>query len=234
MKQGRPSRAHGNAVIELVVMVPFILLLGVVIWNVRSFIMQRTEFAREPYTVAEAIADQTDGTTAPFANALGTLRTRLEQEGTSGSLAALVVVRGTMRHDGTACPSGDWCPPFVAAVWPTVPGTGEWPAGGVCTGGTALPPINSHFNANQVLLINENADPDGDGPEPPPPEADWPSRNLSDTEWWVVIDTCFHPGTGIHLDEMGFAPGTTITLPELRRRVAWPSIHDLDDCEWCP
>ncbi len=233
MSRGLPSYAGGNAAIEFVVMVPFILILGVVVWNVRSFIMDRTELVREPYIVAEAIASHVQGTTVPFENALGALRARLEQDGTSGSLAAAVVVRGTTRHDTTACPSGDWCPPRVIVVWPIVPGTAEWPTGGICAGGTSLPPVNAHFGANQVLLVNENADPDGDGPLTPPPEEDWPSRNMSDEEWWVVIDTCFHPG-GISFGPIGLAGGSAVALPELRRRVAWPSIHDLDDCDWCP
>lgn len=234
MNGGRPGHSGGNAAIEFVVIVPFVLVLGVVIWNVRSFILHRTELVREPYTVAEAIADQTEGTTAPFENALGQLRARLAQAGTSGSLAAAVVVRGTDRSPGVACPPTDWCPPRVIVAWPTIPGAESWPSGGVCAGGSNLPALNAHFAANQVLLTDENADPDGAGPLPPPPEEDWPSRNMADTEWWVVIDTCFHPGSGIGFGQMGFVNPTALVLPELRRRVVWPSIHDLDDCEWCP
>ena len=215
-------------------MVPFILVLGTLVWNLRSFILHRTELAREPFAVAEAIADSIDSTTSPIEDALDRFRARLERDGTAGALAAAVVVRGTTRSDGTACPDGQWCPPRVTVVWPTTPGEGTWPSGGTCAGGTNLPAVNAHFGQGVTVLPAEDEDPDGDGPLDPPPEREWLSRNMDDDEWWVVIDSCFDPGPGIQFSQLGGVGANVLSLPQLRRRTAWGSVHRLEDCNWCP
>ncbi len=224
----RPRRSSGNALFEFLVLVPFVIALGLLVWNVRSFVAQRTELAREVYVIAEVIANHHDDLAAPFQNALGRLRARLERDGSSGALVAAVVGRGRQRHDGTACPETGWCPPMVLQTWPTNPNDATWPTDGTCRGGASLPAVNGHFGPGVPLLFNENADPDGDGPEPPPPEADWLSRDLTATEWWVVIDICFDPEP----DEVDIFRWV-LDLPQFRQRVAWPSFHPLDNCSWC-
>lgn len=232
----RRRRIGGSAAIEFVVIAPFVLILAVLVWNIRSFILVRTEIARESFAVAEAIADHPDGATSPIENALQAFRVRLEEDGTAGSLAAAVVVRGTTRHDGSACPAGGWCPPRVTVLWPTTPTAGTWPAGGTCAGASDLPAVNAHFGQNDAVLPGEAADPDGAGPLTPPSEDAWLSRNMDDDEWWVVIDICFNPGEDIRLDLSGlpWVGAFVLNVPELRRRAAWGSVHSLNDCDWCP
>lgn len=236
----RPARpARGSASVEFVFLVPFVLVLLAAIWDVRSFIATRTELAREPYVVAEAIADQPEGA-SPMASALELLVNRLREGGnSSGVVSAAVVVRGNRRHDGSACATGAWCPPRVAVTWPAGPGTeGAWtPAGSTdpnpCAA-SALPAAGAHFGASARVLANEGVDPDGDGPTPPPGEASWVSRKMEAAEWWVVVDVCFDPGPGQFLMALPRLAANALDIPyTIRRRAAWRSIHDLPDCDWC-
>ena len=224
--------------VEVVFIVPFVLILLAAVWDLREFISYRTELAREMYVVAEAIADHPDGR-APFEEAVQPAVERLREESRSGAIRAAVVIRGTQRPDGSACPPDGWCLPRISAAWPPAGDTtaGRWPAGSdnACENlGNALPAIGEHFTSERKVLPNEGADPDGDGPDVAPAEKDWISRGLSHTEWWVVVDTCVDPEPGLFIGKMtNLAARMFDTSLVLRRRAVWGSIHDLTDCDWC-
>ena len=236
------SVARGSATVELLAIVPFVLLVLAAVWDIREFVSHRTELAREMYVVAEAIADAPGGA-QPIESVLAQTQTRLEETNEAGVIRAAVVVRGTERPGGAACADGEWCLPRVTVVWP--PAGAADPAGtwsrsdddvNACAqnGVNALPAPGQHFGSGGRVLPNEGADPDGGGPALPPTEDNWLSRNLRDTEWWVVVDTCVDPQPGLFI-------GRLTNLGEemfdasfaLRRRAAWGSVHDLADCDWC-
>ena len=234
----RRFRARGSAVVELVAITPFVLALLAAVWDIREFVSHRTMLARDLYVAAQLVADQPAGA-APIGQVMEQLRARLEPRSVAGTLRTAVVVRGTTRPGAVPCTDGAWCSPRVAAVWPPVgdpAGTGGWPAGdSLCT--TAVDPLplsGQHFGELQRVLPNEGADPDGGGPETPPPADAWVSRNMTATEWWVIVDVCFDPNPGLFL---GRLTELSVDLLEtsfvLRRRAAWGSVHDLADCDWC-
>ena len=51
------TAANGSATVELIVLVPFVLILLAAIWDLRAFIAYPTELARERYVVAATISD---------------------------------------------------------------------------------------------------------------------------------------------------------------------------------
>ena len=229
----RRGSATGSASVELVVMVPFVLVLTGLVWDLREYIGYRTDLAREVYALAELMANATDSN--PIATVIAQAATRFDQHG-AGSFSVAVVTRGTARGPTTACnDDAGWCLPRVALTWPAAAQDGLWgdmagTRGGQCAtpGGPALPARGEHFGAQQQVLPNEN--PDG----ATPPE-DWISRNMRPGEWWVVVDSCLDPDRGLFagtLDGLGvelFDPSVFV----LRQRAAWGSVHELAECAWC-
>ena len=233
--------AKGSATVELIVLVPFVLILLAAIWDLRAFIAYRTELARELYVVAATIADDFDGA-SPLESAVAQTQARFEPTSVSGSIHAAVVVRGLERPDGTSCPDGQWCPPAVTLAWPAGPAdtTGTWSRGGAaeCAGrtpGSVLPAAGTHFGATDTVLPNEGADPDGDGAQTAPPADQWVSRTITDREWWVVVDICIEPQPGLFIGRLvNYADRMLDTRSfAWRRRAGWRSVHDRADCAWC-
>lgn len=236
----RRFRTGGSAVVELVLITPFLLALLGAVWDVREFVSYRTMLARDLYVAAQLIADQPVGA-VPIGQVMEELRARLEPRSEAGTLRTAVVVRGAVRPGGAPCPAAGWCPPRVAAVWPPAgdpDGAAAWSstAGRPCaTGFDPLPPSGEHFRELQRVLPNEGADPDGGGPGTPPPADAWVSRNMTAAEWWVVVDVCFDPNPGLFL---GRLTNLSVVMFDnaslvLSRRAAWGSVHDLADCDWC-
>ena len=234
VRSAKPVAVCGSATIELLVVVPFVLVLLAAVWDLREYIGYRTELARELYVVAEAIADDPSGS-PPFELAIRQAEARLRENSSAGAISAAVVVRGTLRPDASACPDEGWCLPRVTVAWPPdVDGpAGTWSGDdeSVCTQVEThpLPAEGSHFASEQWVLPNEGGDHDD-----PLPESDWISRNLSDTEWWVVVDTCVDPEPGLFIGRLSnMAARMLDTSFALRKRAVWGSIHDLADCDWC-
>jgi len=214
-------------------MVPFILALMAVVWDVREQLGFRTDIARQIHVAAAAAADQPDavGTPAdprPVAEAMGQLRALLEDRSASGSITAAVVTRGTIRRDGTPCPADGWCPPRVTTAWPTSADPDAWADGGDgcrAPGPSPLPPPGRHFAADDTVLPREAL---------MGTESTWLSRNLSATEWWVVVDACFEPRPGTFSGRLANLPIRLFEgTPVVHRRIAWGSIHELARCRWC-
>ena len=227
----RSSRARGSATVELLVVVPFVLALTALVWDLREFVGYRTDLAREMYTVAEVIANETDAD--PIAAVIAQAMTRFERR-SSGSFAVAVVTRGTERGSGTPCvDDAAWCLPRVTVAWPPTPLEGRWNDSAVCSapsppGVLTLPLPGQHFAADQRVLPNENPD----GAES---QAEWISRNMRPTEWWVVVDSCFHPNPGVFTGRLVNLGVDMLDVSDfvLRKRAAWGSVHDLVDCAWC-
>ena len=223
---------------ELVAITPFVLALLAAVWDIREFVSHRTMLARDLYVAAQLIADQPAGA-VPIGQVMEQLRARLEPRSGAGTLQTAVVVRGTTRPGAVPCPDAEWCPPRIAAVWPAVgdpDGRAAWSAAdGPCPSvGDPLPAAGEHFGELQRVLPYEGADPDGDGPETPPAAEAWVSRNMTATEWWVVVDVCFDPNPGLFLGQLTkLSVDLLDTSLVLRRRAAWGSVHDLADCDWC-
>ena len=225
-----PSR--GSATVELVVMVPFVLALTGLVWDLREFIGYRTDLAREVFALAELIANETE--TNPIESVIEAAADRFDAHG-AGSFSVAVVVRGTTRGADVACEDGGWCLPRVALSWPAVAQDGLWgdaagTRGGDCAaaGGAALPAQGEHFGAAQQVLPNEN--PDGGASH-----VDWISRNMRRNEWWVLVESCLHADRGLFA---GALAGLGVELFDtsaftLRQRAAWGSVHDVTDCLWC-
>lgn len=238
-----PARtaASGSATIELVVLVPFVLILLAAIWDLRAFIAYRTELARELYVIAATISDDFEGA-SPLESVVARAQTKFERTSVSGSIHAAVVVRGRVRDDGTSCPDGQWCPPTVTLAWPATAAdtAGTWSRDSAreCAGrtpGSVLPAAAAGFGATGIVLPNEGADPDGAGPETAPPVDEWVSRNMTDREWWVVVDICIEPQPGLFIGRLvNYADRMLDTRSfAWRRRAGWRSVHDLADCDWC-
>ena len=220
-------RIRGSATVELLVVVPFVLAMTALVWDLREFVGYRTDLAREMYTVAEVIANETD--TDPIAAVIAQAMARFERR-SSGSIAVAVVTRGTERGSGTLCVDDDaWCPPRVAVAWPPTPVEGRWNESAVCDapsppGELALPLQGDHFVGVQRVLPNENPD-----------RANSISWNMRATEWWVVVDSCFHPNPGLFTGRLVNLGVELFDISDfvLRKRAAWGSVHDLADCAWC-
>ena len=231
MMASRSSRARGSATVELLVVVPFVLALTALVWDLREFVGYRTDLAREMYTVAEVIANEPDADL--IEEVIAQAMARFEPR-SSGSIAVAVVTRGTERGSGTPCvDDAAWCSPRVAVAWPPTPLEGRWNDSAVCSapgppGVLTLPLPGQHFAADQRVLPNENPD----GAES---QAEWISRNMRPTEWWVVVDSCFHPNPGVFTGRLVNLGVELFDVSQfvLRKRAAWGSVHDLVDCVWC-
>ena len=217
--------------------VPFVLALLAAVWDLRQFIAYRTDLAREMYVLAEAVANDTGGS-APLRQALQAAEDRFEPRSPSGSIHAVVVVRGAERADGTSCPDGAWCPPMVRVAWPRTAAdtAGTWSEGAdnpcAPAAGGPFPARGAHFAAGQRVLPDEGAA--GTPGDPALAEADWVSRNIAAEAWWVVVDTCVEPPQGLFVGRLARLSAPLLQTPFVwRRRAAWPSIHDLAACEWC-
>ena len=227
--RGAPVAQRGAAVVEFVIFVPFLLAIIALVWDVREQLAFRTDIARQIHIAAAAAADDPDGG-QPFDVTMGRLNDLLRRDGESGSVAAAVVRRGTVRRDGTGCPVGEWCPPAAAATWPATAAEGTWTTvrGDACATPPAapLPASNAVFAATAAVLPYESragAD-----------ESAWLSRNLGADEWWVVMDVCFEPRGGTFSGRLANLPLRLFdATPVLRRRIAWGSIHELRECDWC-
>ena len=144
--------------------------------------------------------------------------------------------------DDTTAP---WCEPAVRIEVQATAGVDNqwsWQAGNGCANvpsqlpACAAPPCG--FAADQAVLPEENADPDGPGPDTAPAASEWPSRNLADDEWWVVVETCSHFGGGTSQPFLAgglfnFATDALNVSNTLYRRVVWGATADLGDCTWC-
>ena len=156
---------------------------------------------------------------------------RLERS-SAGGIRIAVVTQGTERGPGIPCPPGDWCEPMVSVRWPTPPDDWRVWQGG-CPTGTAtaltLPPVSVHFGTGEAVLPNED---DGSAADT------WLSRNLTDEDWWVVVDTCSQFGSGTRPGLIG-GRFVNFLLPILdagivmQRRAVWPSSRPLNECDWC-
>lgn len=235
------TAANGSATVELIVLVPFVLILLAAIWDLRAFIAYRTELARELYVVAATISDDFQGA-SPLESMVAQAQAKFEPTSVSGSIHAAVVVRGRERNDGTPCPDDQWCRPAVTLAWPAVPAdaAGTWSRDGAaeCAGrtpGSVLPAAGNHFAPTDTVLPNEGADPDGPGPETAPRPDEWVSRTMSDREWWVVVDICIEPQPGLFIGRLvNYADRMLDTRSfAWRRRAGWRSVHDLANCDWC-
>ena len=240
-RSNRPAR--GSASVEFIVMAPFVLLLTGMIWDLRTYISYHTNAVREMYVVAEMIANEVGPTTgaSPIERVATEAISELAGKG-AGRMTVAVVTRGDRRLNtdpapDPACSSpGAWCLPLVTAVWPPTsdPNRGTWNNGGDCAAGTpSLPAPGEHFPADMTVLHGEvPAD-----VSPAPSQDQWLSRNFREEEWWVVVETCFHPDRGLFggmaLYGLEFFDVSDSAFV-LRKRVAWGSIHDYSWCNWCP
>ena len=208
----------------------FILALMGAIWDLRTYTSYRAELAREMFVVAEAIATQIAGAD-PVADALVPVGQRLGRISRVGRIDAVIVVRGTTRHDSTVCVDDDqWCAPFATMYWPAVD---SWSDGTVtdCDNPADLPAAGDHFLATQKVLLNEDRSAGGGIPLP---VSEWTSRNLHVDEWWVVLDTCILPNPGVFFGAMGTLGRGVLNLDiVIRRRAAWPSAERYVSCTWC-
>lgn len=228
--QSVPRATRGSAAVEFCVIVPFILILLAAIWDLREYIAHRTDLVREIYVLAEAMADEIDDTVPPFASVLGPggpLRQRLAEGTVAGAASAALVVRGTTRRDGSACAANTWCPPTVALAWPATEAERVWRVGTAvgCAGANALPAVGTAFAPTETVLAGEGTNSAA--------EQTWVSRNMSDQEWWIVVDVCIRPDPGLSRGLTHFAIATLDLSTDIRKRVTWPSVHDRDDCAWC-
>ena len=130
---------------------------------------------------------------------------------------------------------GEWCLPRVVLRWPPAGSDlGTWGSSAACAAPyMTMPDAGDHFPADVRVLPNE-VSPDA---VPVPPHSDWVSRNLRRQEWWVIVDTCFHPNPGL-LGGWVFGGlrffDTSDSAFVFRKRAAWGSVHDYSSCAWCP
>ena len=228
----------GSASIEFVALVPFVLVMMGLVWDLREYVSHRTELARQMFVAAEVIGSQPctptncPGTTA-IESVAERVKERLAPRG-AGTIEVAVVVRGATQDpsdpssdcvDGSDVP--EWCLPWVAAKWPpaTSPDDRKWNGGGHCdTLATELPDEGQHFDLDAPVLPNETN---------PATHQDWPSRELTALDWWVVIDTCLHARAGLFggLFVGGEFRGAEFfdvsqTAFVFQRRAAWGSPND--------
>ena len=233
VSRGRSAsvRMRGSAAVELVTILPFILVLTAAIWDIRAFTAYRTDVAREIYAVAQVIAGAEWSDASPLDVVADQAIRRLELS-SAGGIRVAVVTRGTESSPGVPCAAGVWCEPMVTVHWPAAPD--DWRAwqGGCPTSaatGLTLPPAGVHFGAGEAVLPNED---DGSAADT------WLSRNLTDEDWWVVVDTCSQFGLGTR---PGLIGGRFVNLGlrvldasvVMQRRAVWPSSRPLNECDWC-
>ncbi|MDE0367853.1 MAG: hypothetical protein OXP09_20060 [Gammaproteobacteria bacterium] len=227
---------------------PFVLVTTGFIWDLREYVAHRTDLAREMYVVAEVIANETgpDSGDSPFEAAVKLAGESLA-DGGAGRISVTVVVRGDRRDAAansahTDCADeNNWCLPRVIDVWPPAPphadaGKGTWNGGGDCANfEPRRPAVGEHFPSDMPVLPSEGQ-PAADG-QPPPGHELWLSRSMTQQEWWVLVDTCFHANPGLFgglalrgLEYFDISDSAFV----LARRAAWGSVHDYPDCKWCP
>ena len=225
MSRGDGERWNrGSAAVELVAIMPFVLAIAAFVLDVRTLVGFRTDLARETFALAEVIANETQRN--PVAAVMGQAMAEFDDD-SAGTLSVVVVTRGTERGAGVPCVADQWCLPMVALAWPASPDAGTWNAPGLCaTAGTSLPAQGQHFPADQTVLPNENSDGGA-------AHQAWLSRNMSATEWWVVVDTCLDPTAGLLWSGVPGADLFDLSGLVVRKRAAWASVHDLADCNWC-
>lgn len=245
----RGRRGAGSATVEFVALIPLVLVVVGLVWDLREYVSHRTVLARQMFVAAEVIANQ-DCTPANcpgdavIASVVERAVEQLEDRG-AGTITVAVVARGDTQDpsDPTSdCldAGGDpeWCLPRVVSRWPPVPAaplTGEWWWEGEnrCLNRPAdLPIEGDHFDPTQPALPNENTGNCGT-----PACSDWPSRNLGDLDWWVLIDTCLHARPGLFFGRFGGSIGVfggrdqtffDVSQPAFmfQRRSAWGSPND--------
>ena len=219
-------RNRGSATVELVAVAPFVLAFAAFVLDVRTVVGFRTDVVREMFALAEVIANETRRD--PMATVMGEAMAEFSDD-TAGTLAVAVVTRGTERGSGVPCVADQWCLPQVLLAWPASPDAGTWNTPGLCaTAGSSLPAQGQHFPADQTVLPNENSEATA--------HQAWLSRNMRPEEWWVVVDTCLDPTPGLLWSRAltGIVGGTfDLSGLVVRKRVAWGSVHDLADCNWC-
>ena len=231
--RGGHQLAGGSATLEFLGMMPFMLILMALVWDLNEYASNRTELARSTYVLTEMIANHTDGN--PIEGLVGPFKDRMA-EGSAGAVRVAVVTRGAAQ--GECDDENGWCRPMVALRWPPQAQAelGEWGGGGDCAGGDsafparlALPREGTEFSAAQKVLPNEGAS----GADEP----DWLSRNLTPEDWLVLLDVCFDPPSGRLAGRL--ATGWTYwelfdTSPYvIKRRAGWASVHALAACDWC-
>lgn len=222
----RPGRPSGSATVELVVITPFVLAITALVWDLREFVSYRADLAREMYALAEIIANETDAN--PIESVMERAIARFDPV-SAGRVTVAVVARGTQTADGVACGAEtEWCLPRVLSAWPAQADEGTWDDVGDNCAAAGIPAAGQHFPAGRQVLPNEDANGDR-------AEADWISRNMRSTEWWVVIDTCFVPNPGLFWGRLPAMQDRLFDVSAfpLRSRAAWGSVHDLEDCAWC-
>ena len=242
---------RGSAAVEFVAMVPFLLAMMGLVWDLRQYMAYRTEVVREMFVVAEIIASEPgspDNNPIPVAvqrvtRGLGNDGSGGLASGGSGAVVVAVVSRGERQSATDAC-DADWCLPQVRVRWPP-PGTdtspGDWGEDDLCDGFDPrkpefrtdlpeLPDAGEHFPADMTVLPNED-------PDDALPQSDWLSRNLRPQEWWVVVDVCFQPDPGLFggwvLNGLSFFNPSDSALVATRR-TAWGSVNPYAECNWCP
>ena len=219
--------SRGSATVELVALTPFVLALAVFAMDVSTVVAFRTDLAREGFALAEVIANETRRN--PVATVMAEAMKKFE-DNSAGTLAVAVVTRGTERGTGVPCVDGEWCLPKVVLAWPASPAAGSWGTSALCAAaGTGLPAQGQHFPADQTVLPNESSG-------GTVAHQAWLSRKMRPTEWWVVVDTCLDPAPGLLWGRaLKGVVGDLVDLSGLvvRKRAAWPSVHDLEDCDWC-
>ena len=243
----RHTVARGTSTVEFIAMAPFILALMGLIWDLREYISHHTAASREIYVAAEVIANKLDADlvtgTTPFDAVLRRLiDERLAPLG-SGMVQASIVARGTTPVGAsTGCTlDTDTCLPMVTLSWPppALPTEGTWNNGGECINFASahplgLPAAGTHFAAGTPVLPNEVPA----AVTPSLPEDEWVSRNLRTQEWWIVIDSCFHPRPGLFFGNLAnlsielFDPSSSALV--VRKRAVWGSLHSRPQCNWCP
>ena len=220
-------RQSGSAPIEFISMVPFVLIMMGLIWDLREYVSHRTELAREMYVVAEVIANEvgpsvalTSPTSSPspieavIEQAKETLEGRgaggVRSTGSAGRISVALVVRGDRRFDPTAAaPHPDCsldtnpCLPRISHIWPPAgePEKGRWNGGGDCNNSTQVldHPSMQLPGPGEHFPLDRPVLPNEIPTDgsPPPPHEEWLSRNLRQQEWWVLVDTCFHSDAGL-------------------------------------
>ena len=211
-------------------MVPFVLALMGAIWDLRAYTSYQATLARERFVLAEAITTQVAGTD-PGGEALKAAGLRLGRIAVGGRIDAALVVRGTMRHDGSACVADAWCAPLVTKSWP---GAITWSDGTAsdCDIAADLPKDGDHFRADQEILPDDDGTARGAAAQP---VSAWTSRQIEDNQWWVVLETCILPRPGVFFALLSALDTGMLDLSfAIRKRAAWPSAQEYPACDWCP
>lgn len=243
-------------------LVPFILALSGVIWDMRAFLGHRAELAREVYSVAEVISSQTS--TSPIEPVAEAFADRFRDAG-AGSIDIAVVTRGAQREVGgvnmacnTFVPDADadgdedddddalnWCRPQVRVRWPgaAAPRDGLWSERCPALSPSCVAQLGGNHcqeNGRSTSTLPRQGEhfPSIGAVFPNEAGADesrWLSRLFSGAEWWVVVDVCLEPGHGTFTGRLIPAGMQALDFSELTVGVrgAWRALELLNDCDWC-